>query len=424
MFKPAPKPEKFILAAQDGTIRLNPSIDTEITGLCTDNLRSCLAIIFVGNNGNISFTHTDFRTDASSFVEEAKWVGGIKKFYLIKNANATQYMSEQTFNKDFSNLEDRLKIAFENAHLNLPEKIMLLTDDGIAAIDRLGALRSLPVGFLVDTYPDKHYCDMIIVLNRYFDKPFFPTQLQYHHQWTTTPSLTAKVRKIIENCCIAIKIEGVSLSFNDVMKKKDLVLDYLYELAISKKYPDYSDHFHLDEQSPDKSQMKKYLEDTADRILYYAFVHCMTSDQKKLLSKEYRLRSVLSNEQQQIKAEFEQEVSKMASLAMQCYKTGQLQNAVNKFNPVVELLVSANYVETLTAATIYSNLCSCLRDLGKSTKSQAHLDEAVLYLNKAMSIRKKYYTEDNAEISSLLKKEQSCIEVRTEICPVKGHLSS
>ncbi len=82
MFSPTP-PGLFICATQDGVVRLNPAVD-RAAGLCTDNLRCCLGIIFVGKNGKISLTHTDFTTDADSIIAEAKWVGDIAKFYLIK----------------------------------------------------------------------------------------------------------------------------------------------------------------------------------------------------------------------------------------------------------------------------------------------------------------------------------------------------
>ena len=77
--------EKYIEVTQDGIGRISFSqTSDEITGLYTDGIQSCIAIILKGDRG-ISLVHDAGQIDRDTFDKELQWIGAFQTIAFVFN---------------------------------------------------------------------------------------------------------------------------------------------------------------------------------------------------------------------------------------------------------------------------------------------------------------------------------------------------
>jgi hypothetical protein len=106
--------KNYLNTKQRGTVRLEEGVtSSDIEGLCTDGLGTCLGIIIMpsGNQKNrISLTHVDMAVDENAILNECQWVGQSSTIFLIRGKNYSDPTFE-AWSKTNTTLVQRLEKA-------------------------------------------------------------------------------------------------------------------------------------------------------------------------------------------------------------------------------------------------------------------------------------------------------------------------
>lgn len=101
----------YIKITQDGIGRIFFNQRSDIDGLCTDNLETCLAIVLIGNLG-ISLTHNTGRIAQKTLQHELSIIGELEKCHIIFNGAHHDKKSAVVFLGSFLSTIDGTKIAW------------------------------------------------------------------------------------------------------------------------------------------------------------------------------------------------------------------------------------------------------------------------------------------------------------------------
>ncbi|MBN2689912.1 MAG: hypothetical protein JXR42_04890 [Gammaproteobacteria bacterium] len=193
--------ERLICANQDCIVRYDPAVNSGIdfTGLATDDLQSCLAVIVCGENGRISLTHKSRQLPFTEILKEIDWVSrGDQGSYQL-------FVIRQVDNVMLSDHERELI----STHFSMLGKA-LLVEKGISFITQENATHSIAVNLSGEIFeptddsflraPNVDLFKVVNDINRIVCDPAvnMPGLLQFDgSKWSEEVSVAADVNKIV-----------------------------------------------------------------------------------------------------------------------------------------------------------------------------------------------------------------------------------
>lgn len=133
---------KYISIAMNGLARLTPNTPTDIEGLGTHNLKTCVAV-FIFNNKRMSLLHIAALTDLTSLTTEAKEVGDNSQIILVYNSTECVKASDWLEANDATTNSDVVRtkaIDFLKTHFAKTPLQIFDSSTGDAYLDRKGHL--------------------------------------------------------------------------------------------------------------------------------------------------------------------------------------------------------------------------------------------------------------------------------------------
>jgi len=171
--------EKYIEVTQDGIGRISFSqTSDEITGLYTDGIQTCIAIILKGDKG-ISLVHDAGQIDRDTFEKELRWIG---EFQTIKFVSNPQYEEHISMDNLLFFTELGIRGHFEETHT------------GCVAVNRNGMLSyQVRSAENIQSLPDKNQRYAVNYLHNLRYKKI-PGDLQFDGQhFHNTPAIRTSI---------------------------------------------------------------------------------------------------------------------------------------------------------------------------------------------------------------------------------------
>lgn len=418
-FKPNPQPSKYLLATTFATIRYDPLIDKEIDGLCTDNLQSCFCLIFVGTSGRVSLTHTNFNIDINFLREELKWIKGVKNIYLVKNCNPADETIKQLYPKYMALfITDFMKMLKAN-EIDGHKIEVLLSEHGIAAVDKSGKFVRLPLGFDCEAAAYKYLRETVNLLNHFFEGANLGCDLQYQNgQWAACPELRIPARNVIDHCRKLIQTDPAGNNSNPGTQLI-LISDYLKKV-IHEKNSVLKTRFDFQGKDMKSTQVLQFIANEADhwsaRILGYLFLKDFIGTSR---SEKHVIQSVLSQEQlvnrNNKEKQIEEELNKPAAECLRKKEESQLRKGLIYLQRAEDSLKDSALEDSPYGASVYSNFASCYRDLYTLTSDIMMLTTAIRYFDKSLAICKRYFGKDSEQVELISKKLAECSSLKSLI---------
>ena len=170
--------KKYIEITRDGIGRVTTSTPGDIEGIYTNDLQTCLAIIFVSSN-SISLIHSTFKLSEESIKREAMLHQGTLKFWTIAY-NPLGYFKAYPANSDAKLREELARVVIpiediltKDSYLKIPGATTLRIFEayqGFVSIDRNGNINVLQIPEHLDSPLDKDKRHCINWLNNYFSE--------------------------------------------------------------------------------------------------------------------------------------------------------------------------------------------------------------------------------------------------------------
>jgi tetratricopeptide (TPR) repeat protein len=194
----------YLKASQNGIVRLDKDLTPqEFSGLCTDTLRCCIAIVIVSKgNKRLSLIHTDLGVEESAVVNEIKWVGEVEKVVLVKGIEHAQPDFEAR-----TNFKDRTLPRLTNAILQHDDSLFIDIKSyphpsWAVLVTREGQIQLIKEELaLGQAAPDIEFRHAINMLNGYALNSQYkdhPLDLQYTGEnWTNNPNVSSDAEQII-----------------------------------------------------------------------------------------------------------------------------------------------------------------------------------------------------------------------------------
>jgi hypothetical protein len=423
-FKSSPQSGKYLLATTFATIRYDPLIDQEIGVLGTDNLQSCFCLIFVGVSGRISLTHTNFNIDINFLQEELRWIKEVKNIYLVKNCNPAGETIKELYPKYMAlfitNFMKMLKANGIDGH-----KIeVLLSEHGIAAVDRGGKFIRLSLGTSCEVAPYKYLRETINVLNHIFEGENLGCDIQYQNgQWSACPELRTPAKNVIDHCRELIKTD-LADQISNPQAQLILIADYLKKL-IHDKNSVLKRRFDFQGDDMKSTQAQQFIAIETDQWSTKILGYLVLKDHAKgLRTENYVMRSVLTSDQLANRAvkekQIEDELNKPAAECLRKKEEQQLREGLTYLHRAEESLKDSALEDLPCGAAVYSNFVSCYRDLYKLTSDPVLLTTAIRYCDKALAIRKQFYGKDSEQVAAINKKLEECNSLKSLISKMRS----
>lgn len=181
----------LLKASQGGTVRIIPATQEHISGVYTDNLKTCVAVVILGEKNKkpcISLSHVDAVIDLKSLEEEFVFIGNfseIKQFIIAHKEN----------NSDAKELAEKIDKFFKEKEIPVKIEIVSIEDSGFGITingDYLNESKTKHSHFLTpDDLDHRHATNM---LNRSSDEDTSKNRnldIQYDGEnWTGSPKLS------------------------------------------------------------------------------------------------------------------------------------------------------------------------------------------------------------------------------------------